>query len=79
MLVDHEVVIIKDVNWHKYHFITCNVECDDWWGYFVGPEKNHIDLELHQNTILTSKQKPVLVAAGQPLGFEDKIMIGGRA
>lgn len=36
-------------------------------------------MELHQNTVLTSKQKPILVAAGQPLNFEDKIMIGGRA
>lgn len=30
MLVDHEVAIIKDVNWHKYHYLSCNVECDDW-------------------------------------------------
>ena len=79
MLIDREVVIIKDVNWHKYHYITCNIECGDgWYGYFIGPEKKHIDIQLQQNVVLTSQSKPLLVAGGKPLDFQDKIMIKGR-
>lgn len=79
MLVDHEVVIIKDVNWHKYHFLTCNAVEDDWYGYFIGPEKSHINLSLKKDVVLVSQQKPLLITAGKPFNFRDKIRIGDRA
>jgi len=67
------------VNWHKYHCFLCNLEVDGLWGYFIGPEKKHIDLQLHKQVVLTSTQKPLLILAGMPLKFQDKIMIHGRA
>lgn len=79
LLVDEEIVVIKDVDWHKYHCLLCNVEIDGNWGYFLGPEKKHVDVKLKEEVLLFSQQKPVLVLAGQPLGFQDKIMIKNRA
>ena len=78
LLVDHEVTIIKNVDWHKYHYLVCNLECNGWYGYFKGPEKSHIGLSLKKDTVLVSQQKPILVVAGQPLQFQDRIQIQGR-
>jgi len=79
LLITEEITVIKDVNWHKYHCFLCNLEVDGLWGYFIGPEKKHIDLQLHKQVVLTSTQKPLLILAGMPLKFQDKIMIHGRA
>lgn len=79
LLVDEEIVIIKDVNWHKYHCLLCNLEYEGLWGYFIGPEKTHINLNLKKDVVLVSQQKPLLVLPGMPLHFQDKIMIKGRA
>lgn len=79
LLVDQEITIIKDVDWHKYHSLLCNLEFNGWHGYFRGPEKTHININLHKDVLLTSAQKPLLILAGKPLKFQDKIMINDRA
>lgn len=79
LLVDEEIIVIKDVDWHKYHCLLCNVDIDGNWGYFLGPEKKHVDVQLKEEVFLFSQQKPVLVLAGQPLKFQDKVMIKNRA
>lgn len=79
LLVTEEITIIHDVDWHKYHCFLCNLEVDGLWGWFVGPEKTHINLNLKKETVLVSQQKPLLVLPGMPLAFQDKIMIKGRA
>ena len=77
-LISEEIVIIKDVNWHKYIGIICNVEIDGIWGYFIGPEKTHIDVQLKESFLLQSKQEPVLVMPEGFLKIGDKIMIKER-
>ena len=79
LLITEEITIIKDVNWHKYHALLCNVQIDNHWGYFKGPEKSFLDIVLEKEVIYESPQKPVLVLPENVLGFEDKIVIKGRA
>ena len=78
-LVSNEIVIIKDVSWHKYEAIHCNIEVDGKWGYFVGPKKSHIDVTLKESFLLQSQQEPVLVMPEGSLSINDKIMIKNRA
>ena len=82
-LITEEIYTIKEVDWHKYLAWLCNASFGDGlWGYFIGPEKSFVDLEIREKAILTSKQQPVLmlpnVSGGSTLGFEDKIVIKGR-
>lgn len=79
LLITEEITIIKDVNWHKYHALLCNVQIDNHWGYFKGPEKSFLDVVLEQEVIWESPQKPVLVLPENVLNFRDKIVIKGRA
>lgn len=79
LLVSEEIVIIKDVNWHKYYCLLCNLNVDGLWGFFLGPEKSHINLNLKKDVVLVSQQKPLLVLPSNFLSFQDKIMINGRA
>lgn len=80
MLVSEEIVVIKDVRWHKYLAFLCNTQIGDWWGYFKGPEKSFINITLKQNVILESQQKPVLILpSAAQLDFKDKIIIKNRA
>ena len=79
LLITEEITIIKDVNWHKYHALLCNVQIGDHWGYFKGPEKSFLDVILEKNVVLESPQKPVLVLPENVLNFKDKIVIKGRA
>lgn len=79
LLVTEEVVMIKDVNWHKYHSLLCNVQIGTTWGYFKGPEESFINVKLENKTAWESSQKPVLVLPSQSLNFRDKIIINGRA
>jgi hypothetical protein len=79
LLIAEEIVVIKDVNWHKYYCYICNLEDNGRWWFFYSPKKKAINLTLKQNVILESTQKPVLVTGGQPLEFRDKFMAGGRA
>ena len=78
-LITEEITIIKDVNWHKYHALLCNVQIDNHWGYFKGPEKSFLDIVLEKEVIWESPQKPVLVLPENVLNFRDKIVIKGRA
>ena len=48
LLITEEITIIKDVNWHKYHALLCNVQIDNHWGYFKGPEKSFLDVVLEK-------------------------------
>lgn len=77
-LIAEEIVIIKDVNWHKYLAFLCNVELDDLWGYFLGPEKNFVNVTLREKTVLQSLQHPVLMVPGQPFNINDKLVIKNR-
>ena len=79
LLITEEITIIKDVNWHKYHALLCNVQIDNRWGYFKGPEKSFLDVVLEKEVIWESPQKPVLVLPENILNFRDKIVIKGRA
>lgn len=89
LLVTEEITIIKDVNWHKYHALLCNVQVDNQWGYFKGPEKSFLDVALEKETVWESPQKPILVLPLKEdkedkeekklLDFRDKIVIKGRA
>lgn len=79
LLITEEITIIKDVNWHKYHALLCNVEVAGFWGFFLGPEKSYINVKLENKALIESQQKPILVLPANVLSFEDKIMIGGRA
>lgn len=78
ILISEEIVFIKDVDWHKYIGLICNIEVDGNWGYFKGPEKSYIGITLEENAAWDSNQKPVLVLPEHVLGFEDKIVIKGR-
>lgn len=79
LLITEEITIIKDVNWHKYHALLCNVQIDNHWGYFKGPEKSFLDVVLEKEVVWESPQKPVLVLPENLLNFRDKIVIKGRA
>lgn len=79
LLITEEITIIKDVNWHKYHALLCNVQIDNHWGYFKGSEKSFLDVILEKEVIWESPQKPVLVLPENVLNFRDKIVIKGRA
>lgn len=79
LLVTEEITIIKDVDWHKYHALLCNVQIDNHWGYFKGPEKSFLDIALEREVIWESPQKPILVLPENVLNFRDKIVIKGRA
>lgn len=79
LLITEEITIIKDVDWHKYHALLCNVQIDNHWGYFKGPEKSFLDVALEKEVIWESPQKPVLVLPENVLDFRDKIVIKGRA
>ena len=79
LLITEEITIIKDVNWHKYHALLCNLDVEDLYGYFIGPEKSHLNLSLKKEVLLVSSQNPMLVLPGRPLDSQDKIMISGRA
>ena len=78
-LISEEIVIIKDVSWHKYAAILCNVEINGTWGYFLSPEKSYINVALKQEVLLQSQQKPILVLGQDILNINDKFMIKDRA
>ncbi len=78
-LIAEEIVIIKDVRWHKYMAYLCNTQIGDKWGYFKGPQESFINLNLKQNVILESQQHPVLVLPEGSLSIGDKVLIKNRA
>ena len=78
-LISEEIVIIKDVNWHKYVAFLCNVQVNNVWGYFISPEKKYIGVELNEKVLLNSKQQPVLVLGQDLLNIGDKFAIKDRA
>ena len=78
LLITEEITIIKDVNWHKYHALLCNVQIDNHWGYFKGPEKSFLDVVLEKEVIWESPQKPVLVLPENEV-IVDNLTIGENA
>lgn len=77
-LIAEEIITIKDVNWHKYMSYLCNINVENTWGYFKGPEKNYVNIKNESGASLESLQKPVLVLPENILGFKDKIVIKNR-
>lgn len=77
-LIAEEIITIKDVNWHKYLSYLCNIQVEDVWGYFIGPEKRYVNIANEKDASLESLQKPVLVLPEGILGFKDKIVIKDR-
>lgn len=77
-LIAEELITIKDVKWHKYLGYLCNIQIEDTWGYFIGPEKHYVNIVNENNASLESLQKPVLVLPEGILGFKDKIVINNR-
>lgn len=77
-LIAEEIITIKDVNWHKYLSYLCNIQVENVWGYFIGPEKRYINIANEKDASLESLQKPVLVLPEGILGFKDKIVIKDR-
>lgn len=78
-LISEEIIIIKDVAWHKYTAFLCNVEVDGLWGYFKSPEKSYINVALREEELLQSQQKPLLVLGQDILNIGDKFKIKDRA
>lgn len=78
-LISEEIIIIKDVNWHKYAALLCNVEVNGLWGYFISPERKHVAVSLRDEVLLQSQQKPILVLGADALGIGDKFIIKDRA
>ncbi len=76
-LIDEEMVIIKDVTFRKYHALLCNIEADGTWWYFK--KEDYIDVSLKQDSFIKSLAKPILVTAGKPFDYNDKVMIADRA
>ena len=76
-LVDEEIVIIKDVQWRKYHALLCNIEADGTWWYFK--KDDYIDVSLREQSFIKSLAKPLLVTPGTPFQYNDKVMIADRA
>lgn len=79
LLISEEVIVIKDVDWNKYVAFLCNVQINNTWGYFLGPEKSYVNVALKQSVVLESQQKPLLVLPKNILDFNDKIVIKDRA
>ena len=77
-LIAEEIITIKDVNWHKYLSYLCNIQVEDVWGYFIGPEKRYVNIANEKDASLESLQKPVLILPEGILGFKDKIVIKDR-
>lgn len=77
-LITNEIITIKDVEWHKYKAVLCNINFDDIWGRFIGPEETYINTALKQNVIITSQQKPLIVLPANTLNFGDKVIIKNR-
>lgn len=78
-LISEEIVSIKEVAWHKYAAILCNVEVNGLWGYFLSPEKSYINVVLREEVLLQSQQKPILVLGQDALSINDKFIIKDRA
>lgn len=78
-LISEEIVIIKNVAWHKYVAFLCNVEVDGFWGYFKSPEKTYINVVLQEKELLQSQQKPILVLGQDIFSIGDKFKIKDRA
>lgn len=77
-LIEEEIVIIKDVKWHKYLALLCNLEIDGIWGYFIGPKKTFVRVNIEKKAILESQQHPILVLPTGTLSIGQRIMAGGR-
>ena len=78
-LITEEIIIMKDVQWHKYLAVLCNCNFDGIWGYFKGPEETYINIALKHNTYLTSLQKPLIILPENAISFGDKIVIKNRS
>lgn len=78
LLITKEIITIKDVEWHKYIAELCNVQVNDLWGRFVGPEETYVNVELKQSSTIVSKQKPLIILPEGALAIGDKIIIKGR-
>lgn len=77
-LIAEEIITIKDVLWHKYLAFLCNINFDDIWGYFKGPEETYISITREKDMFISSNQKPILVLSENVLHFQDKIVIKNR-
>ena len=77
-LISEEIVIIKDVSWHKYEAILCNVEINGLWGYFRSPEESYINTVLKQDVVVQSQQKPILVLGEDVLSIGERFEVRGR-
>ena len=77
-LISEEIVIIKDVSWHKYEAILCNVEINGLWGYFRSPEESYINTVLRQDVVVQSQQKPILVLGQDIMSIGDRFEVRGR-
>ena len=77
-LITEEIIIMKDVQWHKYLAMLCNCNFDGVWGYFKGPEETFINIALQQTSYITSLQKPLIILPENTIHFGDKIVIKNR-
>lgn len=76
-LIDEEIIIMKDVTFRKYHAFLCNIKANGTWWYFK--KDDYIDVSLRQDSFIKSLAKPLLVTAGKPFDYNDKVMIADRA
>lgn len=73
-LIVEEIVNIKDTDYHKYYALLCNVDLGITWGYF----RSNLNIKEEQETVLISKQNPMLTIPSAILDFEDKLVLQGR-
>lgn len=79
-IITEEIITIKEVGWRKYTAFRCNVDIDGQKGYFIGPEKSYINVNLTNDLFAFSQQKPVLVLpSNDVLNIGDKVVINQRA
>lgn len=77
-MIAEEIIVIHDVKWHKYLAYLCNVEFEDNYGYFIGPEKSYVNVQTKYQSAILSQQKPVLVLPHSSLNVGDKVVLKGR-
>lgn len=76
-LIAEEIVIMKEVAFHKYYALLCNINNGNEWWYFK--KDDYIDVSLRQDSFIKSLAKPLLVTPGTPFGYNDKVVILNRA
>lgn len=75
-LITEEIVTIKDVQWHKYAAVLCNVQIGGYWGKFS--TSTNISTSVTEKSVVISLQHPILVLPSDVVDYRDVVIIKGR-